>query len=58
MSEAKSYIRWDDPKAEFGAGPEEDKVIDDISKLINASQGRVNDAHHHAFTGTHVKVKK
>lgn len=50
------FVRWDDPKAEYGAGPEEDKVINEIAKQINQAQTGVMDNHHHAFSGTHVKV--
>lgn len=50
------YVRWDDPNVESGKGPEEDKVINEIASQINESQRRVNDEHHHAFSGTHVKT--
>lgn len=52
-----NYIRWDDPKVESGAGPEEDKVINEIARQINTAQAGVADRTHHAFSGTHVKVR-
>jgi hypothetical protein len=45
-----NYVRWNDPGVESGAGP------DEIARQINESQSRVADAHHHAFSGTHVKT--
>jgi hypothetical protein len=46
-----NYVRWDDPAAESGAGPEEDKVINEVANQIKESQSRVLDSHHHAFSG-------
>jgi hypothetical protein len=51
-----NYVRWDDPGVEHGAGPEEDKVINEIARQINQAQAGVLNAHHHAFSGTHVKT--
>ena len=53
---AVGYIRWDQQGVEHGAGPKEDAVIHEIEKQINEAQQRVIDSHHHAFSGTHVKV--
>ncbi|UZJ56125.1 hypothetical protein CBS101457_005445 [Exobasidium rhododendri] len=55
-TKSANYIAWNDPKAESGAGPEEDKVINEIAKQINTAQQGVIDSHHHAFSGTHVKT--
>lgn len=53
---ADKYIRYDAPGVEHGAGAEEDALIAEVCAQINEAQTRVHDAHHHAFSGTHVKT--
>lgn len=52
------YVRWDQPDVEQGDGPEEAHVINQIAQQINTAQQAVLDAHHHSFSGTHVKVSE
>lgn len=55
MDSSGRYVRWDQPGVEHGAGPEEEHVINEVARQINTAQQAVLDAHHHAFSGTHVK---
>lgn len=50
------YVHWDEEGVEYGAGPEEDKVIQEIGNQINTAQFAHWEAHRHAFSGTHVKT--
>lgn len=53
---AEKYVRWDEPEVEYGAGKEEDEVINEISRQINTAQKAHWEEHRHAFSGTHVKT--
>lgn len=53
----RTFIRWDDPNVEKGAGPEEDQLIHEVEKQINTAQTAVWECHRHAFSGTHVKTQ-
>ncbi|GAC72633.1 hypothetical protein PANT_7c00194 [Moesziomyces antarcticus T-34] len=53
----RTLIRWDDPRVESGAGPDEDALIREVESQINTAQTAVWECHRHAFSGTHVKTQ-
>ncbi|GAC97117.1 hypothetical protein PHSY_004701 [Pseudozyma hubeiensis SY62] len=53
----RTFIRWDDPSIESGAGPTEDDLINQVAKQIQTAQTCVWETHRHAFSGTHVKTQ-